>query len=703
MSPNENANESTNEHDIAALYSSLVENLPVSVARKDLAGRITFANQAFCASLELSSEEVLGKTDFDLYPDELASKYRHDDKLVQTTGQTFSDIEQNFSRGDTHYFEVRKTPIRDNEGNICGTQVIFWDVSAHKRVEAELDQERQLLNALLANTPDNIYFKDREGKFIRISRAKAHRLGLNHPADAIGKTEENFFNEEHAAQSRENEDQLMRTGRSIESVEEQITWPNDTTTWVSTTKAPLRNFVGEVIGTFGISRDITSRKATEEAQREAREAAEAANRAKGDFLAHMSHEIRTPMNAILGLTDLALETELTDVQRDYLETVLISAESLLGVINQILDFSKIDANKVELEIMPFKLHSLLHETIKTLEIRAAEKALQLELTIAHDVPDGVRGDSTRFRQVLVNLIANAIKFTDRGDIEIAVSLEEATESEAVVAVAVSDPGIGIPEAKIEGIFTEFQQADSSTTRQYGGTGLGLAISAKLVELMGGTISVESNVGSGSVFRFTARFELATDEELQELHPDVESHEPVTTQDHRPLSILLAEDGLANQKLVLGIVARMGHEADVANDGCQAVEMYSSKEYDLVLMDVQMPEMDGLQASQAIRRMEAESGRHVPIIAITAHAMEEDRRRCVAAGMDEYLRKPVRRKELDEAIQRLCGVGGVQVEVGGFTGNRRLLKNHGASQRLFEAVDGDVDLLKDVVGAFSWRM
>ena len=691
-------NQSTTEHDIEALYQSLVENLPVSVARKDLAGQITFANQAFCALLELDSDEVLGKTDFDLFPEELASKYRHDDKLVQTTGQTFSDIEQNFSGGDTHYFEVRKTPIRDNDGQIQGTQVIFWDVSAHKRVEAELDQERQLLNALLANTPDNIYFKDRDGKFIRISRAHAHRLGLNHPADAIGKTEKRFFNEQHASRSGEEEAQLMRTGRSLESVEEQITWPDDTETWVSTTKAPLRNFVGEIIGTFGISRDITNRKATEEAQREAREAAEAANRAKGDFLAHMSHEIRTPMNAILGLTDLALETNLSEVQRDYLETVLISAESLLGVINQILDFSKIDANKVELEIVPFELQSLVNDTIKSLDFRAAEKALQLELTIAPNVPNAVRGDSTRFRQVLVNLIANAIKFTDRGDVRIEISLVESSEHDAVVAVAVTDTGIGIPESKIDNIFTEFQQADSSTTRHYGGTGLGLAISSKLVQLMGGEISVESIVGSGSEFRFTARFALASDSEVEQLNNSTESADPVEAQDHRTLKVLLAEDGLANQKLVLGILSRMGHVADVAGDGCQAVKLYKSNPYDLVLMDVQMPEMDGLQAAQQIRKLEAESDRHVPIIAITAHAMEEDRRRCLASGMDEYLRKPVRRKELDEAILRLCGIGSAPIE----KQEPQCMKTPETSwseSEALEAVDGDADLLKIVIGAF----
>ena len=691
-------NESTTEHDVEALYMSLVENLPVSVARKDLAGHITFANQAFCALLGLEYEELLGKTDFDLFPEELASKYRHDDKLVQTTGQTFSDIEQNFSGGDTHYFEVRKTPIRDNDGNIQGTQVIFWDVSAHKRVEAELDQERQLLNALLANTPDNIYFKNREGEFIRISRAHAHRLGLNHPADAIGRTEEHFFGKGQSNRSRDEEERLMKTGRSLESVEEQIVWPDDTTTWVSTTKAPLRNFVGEIIGTFGISRDITNRKATEEAQREAREAAEAANRAKGDFLAHMSHEIRTPMNAILGLTDLALETNLNEVQRDYLETVLISAESLLGVINQILDFSKIDANKVELEIVPFDLHSVVHDTIKSLDFRAAEKALQLELTIGPNVPTAVRGDSTRFRQVLVNLIANAIKFTERGEIKIDIASVEQNDDNAVISVAVSDTGIGIPEAGIDNIFREFQQADSSTTRQYGGTGLGLAISAKLVELMGGEISVKSNVGTGSVFQFTARFELATSAEIEELNGNNEPADAVAVQDHRALKILLAEDGLANQKLVLGILGRMGHNADVAGDGRQAVEKYAAKQYDLVLMDVQMPEMDGLEATQQIRKMESEANRHTPIIAITAHAMEEDRRRCLNAGMDEYLRKPVRRKELNEAMLRLCGIGSGPTEEPTTPTETKPETSWNETEAL-EAVDGDVELLKVVIDAF----
>ncbi|MCA9198431.1 MAG: PAS domain-containing protein [Planctomycetales bacterium] len=632
--------------DAERLYLSLVEHLPVYVARKNLQGEITFANKAFCDLVNLAPDAVLGKTDFDLFPKELAEKYRLNDKWVQTTGNTFADIEKNFSGGETHYFQVRKTPVHNPNGQVIGTQVIFWDVSEHKRAEAKLDQERQLLNALLANTPDNIYFKDQDGRFIRISRAKAQRMALNHPADAVGKTDRDFFPEEHARKARLDEMEIMQTGRSVVSKEEQLEWPNGSRSWVSTTKAPLRNYLGEVVGTFGISRDITSRKHFEAAQREAKEAAEAANQAKSDFLAHMSHEIRTPMNAILGLTDLALESNLDEMQREYLTTVLSSAESLLGIINQVLDFSKIEADKIELEKVVFDAHELIVQSAKTFGFRAEEKGLSLEWNIDRQVPRQLIGDPTRFRQVLVNLIGNAVKFTSAGSVTVRASANRREADHVELQLAVTDTGIGIAPEKLDLVFEEFQQADSSTTRQFGGTGLGLAISARLCKLLGGRCWVESTLGTGTTFYFTAQFGVRSDQR-EELPSDISGRNQQQTLPPG-LRILLAEDGAANQMLVVGILQRFQSQVYVAGDGEEAVRLAQQHPFDVILMDVQMPNKDGLQATKEIRHQPGPN-QTTSVIAITAHAMDEDRQRCLNAGMDAFLTKPVRKQALVDAI------------------------------------------------------
>jgi two-component system sensor histidine kinase/response regulator len=541
-----------------------------------------------------------------------------------------------------------------------------------------------------------------------------------------------------------------------------------------------------------LQNEVNERKQAEAGMRRARDAAEEASRSKSEFLANMSHEIRTPLNGVMGMTDLALDTQLTTEQREYLETAKMSADSLLTVINDILDFSKIEAGKIELEESDFNLRDSLESTLKTLALRADEKGLELLCDVASDVPEIVQGDATRLRQVVVNLVGNAVKFTDRGEVALRVELEIASPRDCVLHFTVADTGIGIPDEKRKLIFEPFSQADTSTTRKYGGSGLGLTISTRFVEMMGGRIWVESEVGSGSQFHFTAhlrraeanlieRATMASPEILRgvkvlvvddngtnrrilegmlrrwamnptsvdggrkalaQLYVAREVGDPfalILTDMHMPemdgfafvdeirqrpelttttimmltsaghrgdaarcqelgvsacllkpirqselreaiakalsadrqnaiipsvtrsstydgretttsLHVLLAEDNPVNQRLVVRLLEKRGHQVIVATNGLDALKAMEKYSFDVVLMDVQMPEMDGLETTAEIRKKEGVSGAHIPVIALTAHAMKGDREKCLDGGMDGYLTKPIRPQELDEVLQ-----------------------------------------------------
>ena len=706
-----------------------------------------------------------------------------------------------------------------------------YTINQRSAAEAALRESEEKFRKIIETAPEGYCEVDLDGNFTFFNDSMCSILGYSRQ-EMSAMNQREIMDETNSRKLSDTFKRVLETGMPSKSVDWTLTSKDGSKRFVESSVSLINDPKAEPLG-FGVFvRDATQRQRAEALYRE-KLAAEAASQSKSEFLASMSHEIRTPLNAIIGLVELMLNADLSPDQREDLDVVKSSAYSLLSIINNILDFSKIEAGKLEFEQTPFSLRQFMDESMKIMGIKAHEKGIELAYRVAPDVPDRLLGDAARLRQVLLNLVDNAIKFTHEGEVIVYVAIQSQTESDVFLHISVVDTGIGIPADKQRSIFGAYNQADVTTVRRYGGTGLGLAVSAQLVNLMGGRIKIKSQLGQGSRFRFTARFnlqqnrremqppsrvsvpadlkvlvvddnasshkiireilenrkmqsmqtfgtreakkvleraraenkafdlilldsdmpqadgfELATwinrqnitetgvimmltfphlkrKHELEQLgitntvlkpvgalelenailkhlgvfksesEPVMQaSPQPIVRIPARPLKILVAEDTLFNQKFILRLLERWNHQPILVEDGREALEAFKREAFDIVLMDVQMPEMDGLQAAAAIRQVEQETGGRIPIVAMTAHVVKGDRERCLKAGMDQYVSKPIDSEKLFEAIESL-------------TAERTAVNTHAMaadsptidSKLLMKGFDGDWNFLKEVVEIF----
>ncbi len=627
------------------LYHSLVETLPQSVFRKDAEGRFTFVNKLFCQTVERTPEEIIGKTDADLFPPELAAKYQRDDGRVMRSGLIYETTEAHGKPdGSTFYVRLIKAPLRNTAGETIGIQGVFWDVTKDKKIEEQLSTERHLLRALMDNVPDRIYFKDTDSRFILCNKALAERIGLKNPEEASGKTDYDFHPPDRAREFHEDEQRIILTGQPmVNKVEEQIAL-DGSRIWASVTKVPTRNRAGYLTGIMGISRDITALKHAEDELASARDQALESARLKSQFLATMSHEIRTPMNGIIGMLDLLLATNLKPEQDDFAETASHSAHALLELLNNILDLSKIDAGRLALEQIDFNIREAVEDTVELLAPTAHTKEIELAALIPADFPVTLRGDPARLRQILLNLVGNAVKFTETGGVQLRVTCRPVGEGQLELRCEVRDTGIGIAPEEQEKVFQAFTQADGSTTRRFGGTGLGLSICQQLVAAMGGQIGLDSKLGHGSTFWITVPIQAAST-------PAPSPETPAGLQGLRALFV--TGDAFLREALRENI-ADTGITTAFAATGAEALAelqraAHTEQAHQLVIFDLDLPDMEGLAFAQAIETNSALAGIH--LVALTPINRRLEPEVAQAAGLSTCLLKPLKRARLLDGLVR----------------------------------------------------
>jgi len=631
-------------------FRILADGCPALMWVTDTEGGNRFINRAYREFFGATYEQVEGhKWQAVIHPDDAPGYARAFDLTVRERRSFNAEVRIRRADGEWRWFACYAEPRLSPTGEFLGHVGLSLDITERKQGEQALQASEEKFRQLTENIHEVFWMMSPEsGQVIYVS--PTYETVWGRPCDSLYRDSLAWTDEivpddrdrAHAAFRRQSK------GEAVES-EYRIRTPDGQEKWIRDRAFPVRDAAGKLIRIAGIAEDISERKRYEEELIRARWDADAANRAKSCFLANMSHEIRTPMNGVLGMLQLLRETDLTREQRQCLDVAQDSGWALMALIDQILDLAKVEAGKLVLEKLGFSPRETIENVVQLMRFQAREKSLNVHARVSAEVPDVLLGDAQRLRQVLMNLIANAVKFTERGEVAITVAVDSRAEATATLRFTVADTGIGIPLDRAAELFSPFTQADASTTRKYGGTGLGLAIAKQLVELMGGTLGVNSLEGRGSIFWFTAVFDLAPAGRPQAAPEGREAGSrrlDVKTPPASNARILVAEDNATNRDVALALLGKLGYKGSGVANGAEAVEALRHDRYDLVLMDCEMPVMDGFEAT---RRIRASAGPAIPIIALTADAMAADRDRCLAQGMNDYLSKPVDLGRLAEVL------------------------------------------------------
>ncbi len=638
------------------MLRSILETVPVRVFWKDREGRYLGCNSAFARDAGFSRpEDLLGKDDFQMSWSEQAELYRADDRRVMDSDIPKLDFEepQTTSDGSTIWLRTSKVPLRDVEGRVSGLLGIYSDVTDQKRAERELQRSEERFRALTESTSDWIWEVDSSAVFTYCNPKVRDSLGYA-PEEIVGKRLFALLPEAETDRTEKFFGEQAQIEKAFDGFEVTVLHRDGHEVVFQVGGVPFLDADGMLSGFRGISRDVTEHKRTQEKLLAAMAEADAANLAKSEFLANMSHEIRTPMNGVMGMTDLLMDTVLTREQREFTQTIKSSSESLLAVINDILDFSKIEAHMLELDPVDFNLRDSLADILQSLALRAARKSLELAYDVRSDVEDAVVGDSDRLRQVIVNLVGNAIKFTDRGEVVLRVenagelSAAVGDQSSVMLQFSVTDTGAGMSADTQARIFNAFAQADASTTRKYGGTGLGLSISASLVELMGGRIWMESELGQGTTCHFTVRMGL---QQAPVASPSMLNSPPPDA-----LRVLVVDDNLTNQRILTDMLTNWCMQPVAVDGGQSALEMLAEATqagdpFPLLLLDANMPGMDGYEVAEHVQQAPDITP---AIIMLTSAGQRGDAARCKELGVSAYLTKPIKQSTLLDAIMTVLG-------------------------------------------------
>ncbi|NNG01522.1 MAG: PAS domain S-box protein [Desulfobacteraceae bacterium] len=659
-------------------FKALIDQSPlgISIIDKGKAGTHRYLNPKFTEMLGYTLTDIPdGRAWFQqAFPDadyrkQVIDIWRQDQAEIvvgEATVRTF-----NATCKDKSVKRIEFRPVVTGGADIF---VIHEDITERERTESALRESTAKHREILEGMAEGYYEVDLKGNFVFFNASLCRMMGCR-PEALLGMNTRQFLDAESTSAIYTVSKSVLETGQSAKIIEWKIRRPDQSSLWVEGSISPVRNPKNYIQGFRGLLRDVSERNKTMIALTEARKAAEAANQAKSEFLANMSHEIRTPLNAIMGMSHLVLETDLTSEQEDFMSTVKSSAQGLLNIVDDILDFSKIETGQLKLEQIDFNLRQTIDSVIEPLVSKARDKGILFTVQIHQGVPDFLVGDPGRLRQILFNLGDNAVKFTESGIIVLGCIPEKHPGREVSLHFSIRDQGVGISPEKIYLIFDAFSQADASATREHGGTGLGLSISKQLVTMMGGRIWVESEPGEGSTFHFTVRLGYLT-----EKHPKRSGAKKLVREPKKTMSkagnkpspkevfpvekpdgsgtevdaskqthILLAEDNPVNQHMMMVILSKAGHRVTLVDNGQEAVLRYGGEHFDLVLMDVQMPVLDGIDAARQIRRSEA-SGQRTPILALTGLAMKGDREKCFDAGMDDYMTKPINPKVMLEKVR-----------------------------------------------------